>query len=109
MFNDDATRRRRQNLGGSSTATSSTQVLQNARQIRAQREDLRRREEAALSIQSAIRGFGARLRAREERRSIVDNDADGSVEGLRCLWWLAARMRESDDNEEDERRLCNFA
>ncbi|KAI0669125.1 HECT-domain-containing protein [Trametes maxima] len=85
LFGDAPNKRRREiNLGGSHTATSHSDILQEAKQRRLQRNDLKRRQDSAVTIQHWWRGKHALQAVREDLRRTFDQDV-ASLTGLRCL------------------------
>ncbi|KAI0647654.1 HECT-domain-containing protein [Trametes meyenii] len=85
LFGDTPNKRRREiNLGGAHTATSHSDILQEAKQRRLQRNDLKRRQDSAVTIQHWWRGKHALQAAREDLRRTFDQDIT-SLTGLRCL------------------------
>ncbi|RDX43479.1 HECT-domain-containing protein [Lentinus brumalis] len=85
LFGDAPTKRRRQiNLGGAHTATTHNDILQEAKLRRIQRDDHRRRQDAARRIQHSWRGYAARRDVRTRLRSTFEQDIT-SLTGLRCL------------------------
>ncbi len=85
LFGDAPNKRRRQiNLGGAHTATTHNDILQEAKLRRIQRDDHRRRQDAARRIQHSWRGYAARRDVRTRLRSTFEQDIT-SLTGLRCL------------------------
>ena len=85
LFGDAPNKRRREiNLGGTHTATSHNDILQEAKLRRIQRDDLRRRQDAARRIQHLWRGYAAQRDVRRRLRSTFEQDIT-SLAGLRCL------------------------
>lgn len=85
LFGDQPNKRRRAiNLGGTHTATTHTDILQEARLRRLQRNDHKRRQDAATLIQRSWRSYLALSSARRSLRSKFDQDVS-SLTALRCL------------------------
>ncbi|KAI8978888.1 HECT-domain-containing protein [Trametes punicea] len=85
LFGDSPNKRRREiNLGGTHTATSYNDILQEAKLRRLQRNDLKRRQDSAVRIQHWWKGKLALRAAREDLRRTFDQDVT-SLTGLRCL------------------------
>ncbi|RPD62864.1 HECT-domain-containing protein [Lentinus tigrinus ALCF2SS1-7] len=85
LFGDAPNKRRREiNLGGTHTATSHNDILQEAKLRRIQRDDQRRRQDAARRIQHSWRGYAAQRDVRRRLRSTFEQDIT-SLTGLRCL------------------------
>lgn len=85
LFGDAPNKRRREiNLGGTHTATSHNDILQEAKLRRIQRDEHRRRQDAARRIQHSWRGFAAQRDVRTRLRSTFEQDIT-SLTGLRCL------------------------
>ncbi|GJE97910.1 HECT-domain-containing protein [Phanerochaete sordida] len=85
LFGDTPGKRRREiNLGGLTTTTTQTSLLQDAKARRMQRNDLRRRQECATRIQSWWRGRKHAQRVRAELRRTFDQNVT-NITGLRCL------------------------
>lgn len=85
LFGDSPNKRRREiNLGGTSTATSYNDILQEAKLRRLQRNDLKRRQDSATRIQHWWRGKMALRAVRQDLRRTFDQDIT-TLTGLRCL------------------------
>lgn len=85
IFGDLPNKRRREiNLGGQHTATSHTAILHDAKLRRLQRNDDKRRHDAAIRIQSTWRGYSALLAAREQLRATFQQDIT-NITALRAL------------------------
>ncbi|KAI0366687.1 HECT-domain-containing protein [Pilatotrama ljubarskyi] len=85
LFGDNPTKRRREiNLGGTHSATSHNDILQEAKLRRLQRNDLKRRQDSAIRIQHWWRGRIALANVRRDLRRTFDQDIT-SLTGLRCL------------------------
>lgn len=85
IFGDLPNKRRREiNLGGQHTATSHTAILHDAKLRRLQRNDDKRRHDAAIRIQSTWRGYSALLAAREQLRATFQQDIT-TITALRAL------------------------
>ncbi|KAI0755393.1 HECT-domain-containing protein [Daedaleopsis nitida] len=85
LFGDHPNKRRREiNLGGNRIAATHTDILQEAKLRRLQRDDLKRRQAAAARIQSTWRGYVAHRAARYRLRTTFEQDIT-SLTGLRCL------------------------
>ncbi|CAG2108104.1 unnamed protein product, partial [Medioppia subpectinata] len=75
-FDGDFRRRPQQSLGGSHRETQRQQLLQKAAEERRDREELRRRTNCAIVIQSFIRGCLARKRQCSQMRKEYDDTID---------------------------------
>ncbi|PIL22973.1 transporter [Ganoderma sinense ZZ0214-1] len=85
LFADQPNKRKRAiNLGGTHSATTHTDILQEARLRRLQRNDHKRRQDAAILIQRSWRSYLALSSARRSLRSKFDQDLS-SLTALRCL------------------------
>ncbi|KAF8655373.1 hypothetical protein AX16_003070 [Volvariella volvacea WC 439] len=84
MFSFDHERRRAINLGGASSASSSTDVLGQAKADRLGRLEQKRRQESATRIQAWWRGVHQARLMRNELRKTFASDVTG-LTGLRCL------------------------
>ncbi|KAI1794750.1 HECT-domain-containing protein [Ganoderma leucocontextum] len=85
LFGDQPNKRRRAiNLGGAHNATTHNDILQEARLRRLQRNDTKRRQDAALHIQRFWRSYVALTSARQSLRSTFDQDIS-TLTGLRSL------------------------
>ncbi len=84
MFSFEAERRRKINLGGVSSASTSTEVLGQAKAIRLERLEQKRRQENATRIQAWWRGVNEARRTRDGMRRTFESDVSG-LTGLRCL------------------------
>ncbi|KAI0632541.1 HECT-domain-containing protein [Trametes polyzona] len=85
LFGDTPNKRRREiNLGGTHTATSHNDILQQAKLRRLQRNDLKRRQDSAALIQRWWRARAALQAARRDLRHTFEQDIS-SLTGLRCL------------------------
>ncbi|KAH9890126.1 HECT-domain-containing protein [Cubamyces lactineus] len=85
LFGDSPNKRRREiNLGGSQTATSHNDILQQAKLRRLQRNDLKRRQDSATRIQHWWRGRMALNAVRQQLRHTYEQDIT-SLTGLRSL------------------------
>ncbi|KAF9019064.1 hypothetical protein BDZ89DRAFT_1103514, partial [Hymenopellis radicata] len=84
LFDDE--RKRNINLGGSSTAAAQSQsaLFDQVRQRRELRLEQKRRNDAAIRIQSQWRGTLSKQRLRVELRRTFDGDVTG-LTGMRCL------------------------
>jgi hypothetical protein len=94
-------KKRRINLGGASSATTSTSILDEARHRRLEREDRRRRNENAIRIQAWWRGrLGAEAMKVHLRQVLAQNPDE--ITALRCLVLLGkdvgALTRWSEDS-----------
>jgi ubiquitin-protein ligase E3 C len=83
-FSDSDSKRRKINLGGSSSASSHAVILQQVRAQRTEREETRRRQENAIRLQAWWRGLQGARAFRKEIRSTFQQDITG-ITGLRCL------------------------
>ena len=85
LFGDAPNKRRREiNLGGNHSATSYNDIVSEARLRRLQRNDAKRRIDAATQIQSSWRGYMAKRDVRRSLRATFDQDIC-STTALRCL------------------------
>lgn len=84
LFGDPGKRRREINLGGVTAQSSQASILQEAKARRLQRDELRRREEGAIKIQSWWRGRRQAELVRQQLREKFEQDVTG-LTGLRCL------------------------
>ncbi|KAI0926648.1 hypothetical protein AcV5_007383 [Taiwanofungus camphoratus] len=85
LFGDKPTNRRREiNLGGAHSATSYTDILNEAKAKREQRQELKRRQDSAIRIQTWWRGISQVRFIKRELRRLFEQDITG-IEGLRCL------------------------
>lgn len=84
IFSGDERRQRRINLGGVLAVASHEEVLQKAKANREERQQARRRHEAATRIQALWRGTLCRKHVKEELKYIFDQDMT-STEAMRCL------------------------
>jgi ubiquitin-protein ligase E3 C len=82
VFGDD--RRRLINLGGVSSASSHATILEQAKALRSERLDNKRKEEKAIRLQAWWRGLTAARTARAQMRTAFQDDVTG-ITGLRCL------------------------
>ncbi|KAG2018861.1 ubiquitin-protein ligase [Coprinopsis cinerea AmutBmut pab1-1] len=80
----DEERKRRINLGGTSRSTTSSSILDQVRIQRLQREEQKKQQDAALSIQAWWRGHREWRRVKTELRGAWELDPFG-ITGLRCL------------------------
>jgi len=92
LFTGDERNRRKINLGGTTTALSQEQILAQAKLVREERLQQRRREDAAVLIQRWWRAIVERLRVRDQLKSNFDEDPFG-INGTRCL----ALLKNDDD------------
>lgn len=84
LFGGDTKRRREINLGGSTTASTSTSILQDAKARRALREQEKRMEQSATTIQASWRCAAERQRVKKSLCELFHEDVSGTT-GLRCL------------------------
>ncbi|EJF56635.1 HECT-domain-containing protein [Dichomitus squalens LYAD-421 SS1] len=85
LFGDQPNKRRRHiNLGGIHSATTHNDILQDAKLRRSQREEQKRRQDAALHIQRIWRSHLARAAVRQSLRATFLQDLS-SLTALRCL------------------------
>ena len=84
LFDGDDRRKRKINLGGASAVATHDELLQNAKAIRNERLQQRRREEAAIALQSLWRSYATRKRVRDELARRFDANPSG-IEAMRCL------------------------
>lgn len=84
-FGDTPGKRRREiNLGGTSSVSSQSALLQDAKARRMARNDMRKRQESATRIQSWWRGRRHAQHVRQQLRVTFDQNVD-NITGLRCL------------------------
>ncbi|PSR73718.1 hypothetical protein PHLCEN_2v10437 [Hermanssonia centrifuga] len=84
-FGDSPGQRRRAiNLGGSTSQTTQSALLQEARARRQQRNDLKRKQDSATKIQSWWRGRQQARFVREQMRALFQDNAT-NITGLRCV------------------------
>ena len=79
-----ADKRRKINLGGSSSVSSSTAILQQVRAQRIELQETRRRQENAIRLQAWWRGLREVRSTRKKMRALFEEDVTG-ITGLRCL------------------------
>ncbi|KAI5118810.1 hypothetical protein M0805_005152 [Coniferiporia weirii] len=84
LFNGDERRQRRINLGGASAVATHEEVMQQAKAVRNERLQQRRRHDAAVSLQTMWRGELAKRKVRAEMRRIFDDNPLG-INAMRCL------------------------
>ncbi|GBE82990.1 HECT-domain-containing protein [Sparassis latifolia] len=85
VFGDDPIKRRREiNLGGAHSAVSYSDILNDAKAKRLRRLDVKRREEAAISIQAWWRGHSEARFVKQNLLCTFQEDVT-SLRGLRCL------------------------
>ncbi|OCH88442.1 HECT-domain-containing protein [Obba rivulosa] len=85
VFGDDPSKRRREiNLGGTHSATSYSDILEEAKARRTQRQDQKRRHDSAVRIQAWWRGISSKRELRRQLRQMFQDDITG-LNGLRCL------------------------
>jgi ubiquitin-protein ligase E3 C len=82
IWGDD--RRRKINLGGASSASSQTAILDEAKARRLEREDQRRKQINAVKLQAWWRGISEARSARKQMKRTFADDVTG-ITGLRCL------------------------
>ena len=87
LYGPDVNPRRKMNLGGISSSSSHTAVLDQAKAQRAQRQAARRQEENAQKIQRWWRGSKEAQFVRKDVKRIYDEDTweDGGITKMRCL------------------------
>lgn len=73
LFEGDFRRRPNQNLSGASRSLARSELLQQAAQQRQNREDIRKREQSSLKIQSLWRGYLCRNSLRIKMRTTFDD------------------------------------
>ncbi len=84
-FGDSPGQRRRAiNLGGSTSQTTQSALLQEARARRQQRNDLKRKQDSATKIQSWWRGRQQARFVREQMRALFQDNVT-NITGLRCV------------------------
>lgn len=86
LFGEDPSGRRRReiNLGGTITQSTQASIIQEARARRSQRDELRRKQDGAVKIQSWWRGRRQAELVRRQLRATFEQDVT-SLTGLRCL------------------------
>ncbi|EMD40028.1 hypothetical protein CERSUDRAFT_46274 [Gelatoporia subvermispora B] len=85
IFGDDPSKRRREiNLGGTHSATSYSDILEEAKARRTQRQDQKRRNDSATRIQAWWRGVSSKRAIRQQIRQRFEEDITG-LNGLRSL------------------------
>ena len=77
-------KRRKINLGGATSVASQTDILHSAKARRNEREEIRRRHESALCIQSRWRGFQQYRAVRQRLSRMFQEDVLG-LNGMRAL------------------------
>src|SRR6266702_1213886 len=77
-------KRRKINLGGATSVASQTDILHSAKARRNEREEIRRRHESALCIQSHWRSFQQYRGVRQQLSQIFQEDVLG-LNGMRAL------------------------
>ncbi|KAF9456890.1 hypothetical protein BDZ94DRAFT_1274548 [Collybia nuda] len=92
LFGDE--RKRKINLGGTSTASSHRTILEQARAQRDERSAQKRREASAVRIQAWWRGMQQTGNVRQGMRQEFESDVKGLV-GLRCLVLMGPRDEEA--------------
>lgn len=84
-FDSNPTKRRRQiNLGGLPSATPASDILNDAKLRRSQRQDQKRKQDSATSIQSWWRAVQSSRDVKRRLRERFVEDV-GGLDGLRCL------------------------
>ena len=86
LFGEEPSGRKRReiNLGGSTSQNTQSSLIQDAKARRLQRDELRRRQEGAVVIQSWWRGRRQAEMVRRQLRETFEQDVT-SLTGLRCL------------------------
>lgn len=92
VFGDE--RKRKINLGGASSASSRSAILNQAQVRRTERLEERKRQEGAVKLQAWWRGLREERMGRKEMRRIFEQDMDG-LRGLRCLVLIGSRDEEA--------------
>ncbi|KAK0207871.1 HECT-domain-containing protein [Desarmillaria ectypa] len=82
LFGDE--RRRNINLGGASSASTQAAILDQAKQLRNQRNELKRQHENAVILQAWWRGIREARLVRNEMRRTFESNVMG-ITGMRCL------------------------
>ncbi|KAH9054061.1 HECT-domain-containing protein [Lactarius deliciosus] len=77
-------KRRKINLGGATSVASQTEILHSAKARRSEREEIRRRHESAVCIQSHWRSFQKYRAVRQQLSRIFQEDVLG-LNGMRAL------------------------
>ena len=77
-------KRRRINLGGVNSASSHAAIVNQAKALRSERQNSRKRLESVIRIQAWFRGVHQSRAVRQQLRSLFDQDVL-SITGLRCL------------------------
>lgn len=84
MFSFGDERKRKINLGGNSSSTSHTAILQRVQNERLVRQEQKRRTDGAIAIQAWYRGLREARETRREMKAAFERDVLG-INGLRCL------------------------
>lgn len=84
LFGADGRKRRNINLGGLSTSSTHTSILDEARLRREERQSQLKREQSAIRIQAWWRGKRVARVVRIQLRHMLDQDPTG-VNGLRAV------------------------
>ncbi|RDB26515.1 hypothetical protein Hypma_005662 [Hypsizygus marmoreus] len=90
----DDSRKRKINLGGASSASSHSAILDQARAQRNERLEQKRRQENALKLQAWWRGLKEARRTRTAMRTAFEGDIT-SIMGLRCLVLIGGKDEEA--------------
>jgi ubiquitin-protein ligase E3 C len=92
VFGDD--RKRKINLGGASSASSRSAILDQAQARRNERVEQKKKHENAVKLQAWWRGLRQERMARKQMRKSFENDVVGMT-GLRCLVLIGRRDEEA--------------
>jgi hypothetical protein len=80
----DPEQKRKINLGGATRVSSASAILDSVKAQREERQELKRRQDAAVRVQAWWRGRSQSKWAKKEMKSAFKDDILG-IRGLRCL------------------------
>ena len=86
----DNERKRKINLGGVSSASSRSAILDQVQAQRIERDELKKKQDNAMKIQAWWRGLQQEMMMRNKMRKSFENDVVG-ITGLRCLALIGRR------------------
>jgi ubiquitin-protein ligase E3 C len=92
VFGDE--RKRKINLGGASSASTSSEILDQVKVQRNQRVEQKKKDDNAVKLQAWWRGLREERAARKELRKLFEDDVVG-LTGLRCLVLIGRRDEEA--------------
>lgn len=92
LFGDE--KKRKINLGGVSSVSSRSAILDQVQAQRIERDELRKKQENAMKIQAWWRGLRQNMMMRSRMRKAFENDVVG-ITGLRCLALIGRRDEEA--------------